>query len=129
MRESVIEDFLSTKVRELGGKTIKLNAKLYVGIPDRAVLLPGASLVFVETKSIAGRMSAQQRRWWRMLRDLGFDVQVLDTHKAVLDYLDEYARQTAVQKPAPMADRLVELDVKDAPALACLDAEGEDAPR
>ena len=74
IRESVVEKYLTRKVKESGGVSIKLPANLYKGIPDRMLLFPGRRVWFVELKrSEKETLSPMQIHWLRILKKLGFN--------------------------------------------------------
>ena len=89
--EKDIEGYLKHRVeKDLKGRCIKLPANLYEGIPDRMVLLPGAKIVFAETKRPKeGRLSPMQRYWHKVLSNLGFKVYVPKTKEEVEVMLNE----------------------------------------
>lgn len=71
--EREIEGALRTMVEQHGGWCLKWVCPGWVGVPDRIVLLPGARVVFVETKRPkGGKLSAMQKWWAKNLVDLGF---------------------------------------------------------
>ena len=57
------------------------------GAPDRIILLPGGRIFFVEVKRPGGRPSPLQLKRHEQLRNLGFDVFVLDGKEQVLDLI------------------------------------------
>jgi len=78
MREKEIERALATEARRRGGLTIKLVTPTLDGMPDRLVLMPGGHMGFVEVKAPGLKPRALQLSRHRMLRNLGFQVFVLD---------------------------------------------------
>lgn len=71
--EKEIEAKLVKVVKDAGGLCLKWVCPGWAGVPDRIVLLPGARVVFVETKCPkGGRISSRQEWWRRKLRALGF---------------------------------------------------------
>lgn len=76
MREEKIEARLVRLAEDSGGVCLKLNPLWYIGIPDRLLLLPGAVIIFVETKTTGGRVSPKQLWWHTKLQALGFRVEV-----------------------------------------------------
>ena len=76
MRERDVERHLVEGVKALGGVALKL-APTPVGLPDRRVLLPGGRVVFVEVKTVLGRVSSIQEFQHKRLRALGFEVLVV----------------------------------------------------
>lgn len=85
-RESGVERFLHTRVRLLGGHTIKI-APTEAGNPDRLVMLPGGHLHLVEVKSEQGKLSPKQEHWHSRAASLGVPVYVVYGRAGVLDYL------------------------------------------
>lgn len=88
MREKRIETELSRGVRARGGWALKLLPSVS-GLPDRMVLWPGGKIVFVELKSPTGTVAPHQTVVHNRLRDLGFEVHVLDDLTVVREWLDE----------------------------------------
>lgn len=79
-RENKLEDRSVAKVEAAGGVALKLVILGVRGWPDRTVLLPGGRLFFCEMKRRkVGVVSAQQSKWGRVLRGLGFAVYVVDS--------------------------------------------------
>jgi Holliday junction resolvase len=85
MLEKNIERHLVQKARENGGLAIKWVAPAMAGVPDRIVFFPGGRIVFVELKAPGQRQTPIQIRVTKMLADLGADVRVIDSKKAVDD--------------------------------------------
>lgn len=86
MRESAIEQYLVTETKKRKGYCIKLLG--VVGLPDRMILLPGARVIFVEVKTITGRLSPLQKQWQIWLGVLGFKVLVLRSKDQVVNVFD-----------------------------------------
>lgn len=73
--EKEIEQKLRRMVEHHGGLCLKWVCPGWSGVPDRIVLLPGARIVFVETKrSKGGKLSPLQKKWAEWLKALGFTV-------------------------------------------------------
>lgn len=72
--EKVTERKLRDKVRVLGGLCLKLECPGYTGAPDRMILLPGAKIIFAETKQRGKKERARQEFVQKQFRDLGFTV-------------------------------------------------------
>jgi len=87
MLERVIEAYLTKKIKELNGRAYKWNSPGNVGVPDRIVMLPEARLAFVELKATGKKPTAMQEVQHRRIRDLGFQVFVLDSKTAVDEFL------------------------------------------
>ncbi len=88
MRETKVEKALVDGVELRGGACPKWTSPGRKGPPDRIVLMPGAHVVFVETKAPNGRLEPWQSRFHTMLRWLGFRVVVLWTLEQVADFLE-----------------------------------------
>lgn len=89
MTEREIEKKLVDGVRKLGGRAYKFVSPGNDGVPDRIVVLPGISPVFVELKTETGRLSGLQNVQIKKLRDLGQDVRVLYGLEDVKRFLEE----------------------------------------
>ena len=55
---------------ELGGECLKLKLDGRTGFPDRTILLPGCSPIFVEFKKPGGKLRAAQVKWKERLEEL-----------------------------------------------------------
>lgn len=81
--EKKIEKYLVEAVENLGGLCIKFPPLFFRGFPDRIVLLPGALIVFVETKAPGETPRLIQKKVHAKLRRLGFRVEVLDSYESI----------------------------------------------
>lgn len=86
MLEEAIETDLRIGVETKGGQCIKWTGRK--GVPDRIVLMPNAKIVFVETKAPDGDVKSWQDRCHKMLRGLGFRVEVIWTPQQVNRFLE-----------------------------------------
>jgi hypothetical protein len=77
VRESAVENYLKTGVEAKGGECAKLVDEGRRGFPDRTVLMPGAQIIFIETKTLGGKLESWQRRRIDRLCKLGFRVEIL----------------------------------------------------
>lgn len=89
--EKEIERKLVDLVKSYGGRCEKWVCPGWSGVPDRIVILPGGTVMFVETKRPkGGRYSALQDKWRDWLTALGChyyrikDVEQLATFELVL---------------------------------------------
>lgn len=89
MAERETEKKLVDGVRKLGGRAYKFVSPGNDGVPDRIVVLPGISPVFVELKTETGRLSSLQNVQIKKLKDLGQDVRVLYGLEDVKRFLEE----------------------------------------
>lgn len=76
--EKVIERKLVERVKKEGGLCIKLLTSQYIGLPDRLCLFPSGRLIFVELKSTGQKPRKIQLCIHNRLRNLGFQVEVID---------------------------------------------------
>ena len=74
MLERDIEKKLVRPIRDLGGRCLKFETPGFTGVPDRIILLPGAHIVFVETKQPGKKERARQVYVHGLLRAMGFTV-------------------------------------------------------
>jgi hypothetical protein len=90
-REAVIEEYLRTKVEDLGGQAIKFLDPGQRGAPDRLIIIPNHPVVFVELKRPLRHhlLSDAQKRYHRRLRDLGQRVWTLWSKEDVDAFLLE----------------------------------------
>lgn len=71
--ERDIEKALVSMVKRHGGLCLKWVCPGFAGVPDRIILLPGARIIFAETKRPKGGRIAPLQAWWaKRLQDLGF---------------------------------------------------------
>jgi hypothetical protein len=71
--EKDIEKKLRLMVERHGGLCLKWVCPGWSGVPDRIILLPGARVIFAETKRPKGGKLSKLQRWWRdKLQALGF---------------------------------------------------------
>ena len=88
MKELEVEKELRLQAERRGWKCLKLNPLWYVGIPDRLILASRGRALFVETKTIGGRMKSKQERWRQWLLTMGFRIEVIWT----IEHVHEFCR-------------------------------------
>lgn len=86
--EKVIERKLVTCVKARGGLCIKLLCDQFAGLPDRMCLFPNGKIAFVELKSTGQKPRPLQVAIHKKFRDLGFQVEVIDTIEGVNRFLE-----------------------------------------
>lgn len=89
MKEKQIEQKLRLAVKEAGGIAPKFTSPGFDGMPDRIVLLPGGHMAFVEVKAPGEKPRPLQLARHKLLRNLGFQVYVLDDEQQIGGILDE----------------------------------------
>lgn len=93
MRESEIEKILVDGIRKLGGRAFKWVSPGNDGVPDRIVVLPGYPAIFVEMKTVTGKLTSLQRVQVGRLQKMGQDVRVLYGEKETQTFLQECRRK------------------------------------
>lgn len=74
MLEKEIEAKLVKIVKNSGGLCLKWVCPGWAGVPDRIVLLPGGTVIFVELKRPSGGVISSRQRWWaNKLTMMGFE--------------------------------------------------------
>lgn len=96
--EKEIEKKLRQMVEKHGGRCLKWVCPGWSGVPDRIILLPGAVVIFAETKRPKGGKLSRLQKWWaEQLRGLGFWSVVVwnlvDVETLELIILDEIGRR------------------------------------
>lgn len=89
MREADIEKKLVGGIRKLGGRAYKWVSPGNDGVPDRIVILPGWSPIFVELKAEKGRLTALQKVQIDRLCGMRQDARVLYGEEEVRGFLAE----------------------------------------
>jgi hypothetical protein len=98
--EAATEEFLRKRVRLLGGYAFKWVPTI-AGVPDRMVLMPGGRTYFVELKQKGEKPTPIQVVWHNRLRALGYQVVVLDSKQAVLDWIREIVDASGPRNSRP----------------------------
>lgn len=75
--ERMIERYLVSEVKAIGGICYKFTSPAHNGVPDRICVLPTGYVHFVECKSPTGNLSVLQRREINELIKLGCTVSVV----------------------------------------------------
>lgn len=88
VRERDVEKMLVQGVKKLGGIAYKWVSPGNNGVPDRIVILPGGRVIFVELKTVKGRLSEVQKVQIRRLTERGCEVHTLYGIEDVLTYLE-----------------------------------------
>ncbi len=91
LNEKQVELKLVDGVKGHGGIAPKFVSPGFAGMPDRLVLLPGGKLVFVEVKAPGKKPRMLQVKRHEMLRELGFQVFVLDATEDIPGLLETIA--------------------------------------
>ena len=81
--EKTLEAKFRKEIEALGGMALKLLSQLHRGLPDRLVLMPGGLAFFAEIKTTGKRPTGLQKRCHAQLREMGFDVYVIDSTESM----------------------------------------------
>lgn len=93
MLEKEIESKLIKPVKSMGGLCLKFVTPGFTGVPDRIILLPGAHILFVETKKPGKKERPRQKFVQGILRQLGFTVySTVDSAAKVAAIIDDCRR-------------------------------------
>lgn len=87
--EKLIERKLRDGVKALGGIALKFTSPYHRGIPDRVVLMPGGRCCFAELKTTGKKPTKLQEKAIKDLRELGFDVRVIDRQSELNRFLED----------------------------------------
>lgn len=90
--EKDIERWLGNQLKKLGCIYMKFVSPGNDGVPDRIVILPGGSVIFIELKSTQGKLMANQRVQISRLRKQGAIVFVLTGKLDAKLFLDDIER-------------------------------------
>ena len=93
--EKYLERKLNEAVKRLGGESIKLEARLRAGLPDRMLLLPNGLIIFVELKTKGKKPTRIQTLTHERFRELGFWVVVIDNYNSLLKFI-EYVKSLII---------------------------------
>ncbi len=89
MEESKIERYLKKQIELLGGLALKFVSPGVSGVPDRIVLLPHGRIIFVELKAPGKKARPIQEYRIKMIRALGFRVEIIDSIEKVDKFIKE----------------------------------------
>lgn len=105
MRESEIEKILVREVKRLGGRAYKWVSPGNDGVPDRIVIFPHKSPIFVELKTKTGRLTALQSVQINNLETLGQAVAVIQG----IDGLSQFFQDQGYEETSKAIDSRYDL--------------------
>lgn len=85
-KEGKVERYLVVEVEKRGGWAPKWSSPSQRGVPDRIVIMPDTTPMFVEVKATDGKLNIQQEKVHETLTMLGQDVWTVDC-EADVDHL------------------------------------------
>lgn len=91
--EKLIERKLVELCKINEGMCIKLLCNHIIGLPDRLCLFPKAKLVFVELKTTGKKPRKIQIFMHNKLRQLGFEVEIIDSVESVISLINKIILQ------------------------------------
>ena len=98
MLENIIEKYLVSEVKKLGGTAYKFVSPGHAGVPDRLCLLPSGTVFFVELKATGKTTRPLQDRQIEKIRAYGQRVYIADSREKIKEILEiEGGRQSEVQ--------------------------------
>lgn len=86
--EKYLEGLLTKRTKYLGCLCLKYINGNETGFPDRLVLLPGGSLIWVELKSAGKKLRPIQEARKKQLESIGHEVYVVDSTKSLDTVID-----------------------------------------
>lgn len=86
--EKALEQYLTRRVKQLGGLCLKFTNNTATGFPDRICMFPGGKMMWVELKSRGEKPRALQLMRIRQLAELGVEVYVCDSRESIDRALD-----------------------------------------
>jgi len=92
--EKLLEKKLRERCKDYGALALKFTSSTYTGLPDRLILLPDRTVLWVEVKTTGQKLSPEQATRKKMLERRGHTVYVvddLDSLALVLVEVKEYA--------------------------------------
>ncbi len=91
MLESAIRSTLTRECKAREWRCIKTDT-LATGFPDDMILAPFGRVAFVEEKQPGGRVRRAQNVWHSILRELGFEVVVLEHPDDVKEWIESWSK-------------------------------------
>ena len=94
MTESQIERKICEHANDFRGCiAYKFTSPGRAGVPDRVILFPDASTIFMEIKTPTGIVSALQKNEHRLIQACGHTVYVVDSVEEGKQIIDEHIRR------------------------------------
>lgn len=93
MKESEIERWLVTQIKDMGGSADKFVSPGNPGVPDRIVIMPGGRIIFVELKTEIGKLSGIQKWQRERYQKLGVEFRVVKGMKAARELVAELKKE------------------------------------
>ena len=107
--ESQIERHLFNEIRKLNGIAYKFTSPGHAGVPDRIVLLPNGTTIFVELKKETGKLSTLQIETIKSLQNNNIEVYVLYSKEEVDDFIKFVKIRLSKKQPKLKANQTIRL--------------------
>lgn len=107
--ESQIERHLFNEIRKLNGIAYKFTSPGHAGVPDRIVLLPNGTTIYVELKKETGKLSAIQIETIKSLQKNNIEVYVLYSKDEVDDFIKFVKIRLSKKQPKLKANQTIRL--------------------
>lgn len=91
--EKRLEKRLTEAIKKRGGVALKWHSSAYTGLPDRLLILPNGTHIWVELKTTGLRPRPTQISAIEMLRRLGAAVYIVDSLETETDLLTDIDNQ------------------------------------
>lgn len=107
--EAQIERYLFNEIRKLNGIAYKFTSPGHAGVPDRVILLPNGTTIFVELKKETGKLSAIQIETIKSLQKNNIEVYVLYSKDEVDDFIKFVKIRLSKKQPKLKANQTIRL--------------------
>ena len=107
--ESQIEKHLFYEIRKLKGLAYKFTSSGHAGVPDRVILLPNGTTIFVELKREDGRLSSLQIETIRFFQENNIEVYVLYSKEEVDDFIKYVKMRLREKQPKLKTNQTIRL--------------------
>lgn len=88
--EKQIENYLKRKFEDIGAIVLKFTSPGQAGVPDRIIILPNGSTIFVEVKKKGGKVAPLQKYWNQKINNQGADAHFVWSYEGVDNLLGAY---------------------------------------
>lgn len=107
--EAQIEKHLFYEIRKLNGLAYKFTSPGHAGVPDRVILLPNGTTIFVELKREDGRLSSLQIETIRFFQENNIEVYVLYSKEEVDDFIKYVKMRLREKQPKLKTNQTIRL--------------------
>lgn len=97
-KESSIEKAFLRELKKLGLRSRKMNGNGFRAWPDRMILIPGGSPVFIEFKRPGEKPTELQLENHKMLTELNYPVYWTDSSQEAIDQITKWLKIAKLRK-------------------------------